>query len=70
MRCSGFFRIGVEALSDECLVAVISGRDRADVEEKVKLDSLLLPCSRPSSSTCVCSHSQPQLFEPQQLSRS
>ncbi len=41
MPCSGFFRIGVEALSDECLVAVISGRERADVEEEVKLDSLL-----------------------------
>ena len=41
MLCSGFFQIGVEALADECLVAVISGRDRADVEEKVKVDSLV-----------------------------
>ncbi len=34
-------RATIKALADECLVAIISGRDRPNVEEKVKVDSLV-----------------------------
>ncbi|MEE9203367.1 MAG: trehalose-phosphatase [Nitrospirales bacterium] len=34
-------RATIKALADECLVVLISGRDRPDVEEKVKVNSLV-----------------------------